>query len=208
MMCVVRLVRGSWLCPVALLVASLATLHAGPAKAQQRVEITRSDTLGANFDATNVGTGTPSDFDFLIGTWNYRFQSRKLTNPTEYGPARPGIWTFAKTHDAFMVEDEFRTQNQDGSRTLTMTYRVFNAEKKVWYIQGIGLRSVWAPGVAWSDGQNRYLVQDYPELRIKMRIKYYSIARDHFLWRADGSQDGGKTWLPDVWLIEAKRVTP
>jgi hypothetical protein len=180
-----------------------------PNEAQQLVEIPRPDTLGANFDATKVGTGTPSDVDFLVGTWNYRFQSRKQGNPMEYGPARPGTWTGAKTHGGLLVEDEFSTQNPDGTRTLSMTYRVFNAEKKAWYIQGVGgRRGVWAPGVAWSDGQSRYLVQDYPELGVKMRIKYYSITPDHFLWRADGSQDGGKSWLLDFWLIEAKRVTP
>jgi hypothetical protein len=194
---------------VSLLVASVAVLSANSVEAQQRIEISRADTLGANFDVTRVGTGTPSDFDFLIGTWNYRFQSRKQENPAEYGPPRPGIWTAIKTHGDFMVEDEFRTQVQDGTRTLTLTYRVFNPEKKVWTIQGIGSRRIgWAPGVAWSDGQNRYLVQDYPEIGAKMRIKYYAITRDHFLWRADGSQDGGKTWIPDVWLIEAKRITP
>jgi hypothetical protein len=194
---------------VSLLVVSVAVLSASSVEAQQRIEITRPDTLGANFDVTKVGTGTPSDFDFLIGTWNYRFQSRKQDNPAEYGLPRPGIWTAAKTHGDFMVEDEFRTEIQDGTRTLTMTYRVFNPGKKVWNVQGIGSRrSGWAPGVAWSDGQNRYLVQDYPEIGAKMRIKYYAITRDHFLWRADGSQDGGKTWIPDVWLIEAKRITP
>jgi hypothetical protein len=195
--------------PVSLLVISVAVLSANSASAQQRVEVTRADTLGANFDATKVGTGTPSDFDFLIGTWNYRFQSRKQDNPSEYLPARPGIWTGAKTHDGFMMEDEFRTLNQNGTRGLTLTYRVFDPDKKIWNIQGIGVRrAVWTPGVAWSDGQNRYLVQDYPELGVKMRIKYYAITRDHFLWRADGSPDGGKTWVKDFWLIEATRVTP
>jgi len=194
---------------VSLLVASVAVLFASSVDAQQRVEIARPDTLGANFDATKVGTGTPADFDFLIGTWSYRFQSRNQAKPSEYGPPRPGTWTFAKTHGDFMVEDEFRTQIQDGTRSLTLTYRVFNPEKKVWSIQGIGSRrNVWSPGVAWSDGQNRYLVQDLPEFGVTMRIKYYDITRDHFLWRADGSQDGGKTWLPDFWLIEAKRITP
>ena len=189
--------------------AVLGAVVATPLGAQQRVEISRPDTLGANYDATKIGTGTPTDYDFLIGTWNYRFQSRKQESPADYSPARPGRWTFAKTHDGFVVDDEFRTQNPDGSRTLTVTYRVFNAEKKVWLIQGTGTRrGVWAPGIGWSDGTSRYLVQDYPDIGMKVRIRYYAITPDHFLWRADGSQDGGKTWLPDLWLLEAKRSTP
>jgi hypothetical protein len=177
--------------------------------AQERVQVQRPDTLGANYDIARVGTGTPSDYDLLIGTWSYRFQARTPGGNGRYGPPRPGTWTFAKTHGGYVVDDEFSTQNPDGSRTLTVTYRVFNPEKKVWQVQGVGAkRGTWQPGVGWSDRTSRYLVQDYPEAGLKVRIKYYDITRDHFLWRADGSQDGGKTWVPDLWLIEATRVTP
>jgi len=38
------------------------------------------------------------------------------------------------------------------------------------------------------------------------RIRYYAVTPDHFLWRADGSSDGGKTWIRDFWKIEANRA--
>jgi hypothetical protein len=171
--------------------------------------VTRGDTLGANFDHTKPGTGTPADFDFLIGKWRYQFQSRNPEPPHNYTPARPGTWTFVKTHSDLVVDDEFATELGDGNRGVTVTYRVFNPERKLWEIQGLAARrGLWAPGIAWSDGKDRYLVQDYPERHFSVRIRYYSITPNHFLWRADGTQDGGKTWVRDVWVLEANRITP
>lgn len=173
----------------------------------QRVELPRPDTLGANFDASRPGHGTPADYDFLIGTWQFRFQAR---NPQTlaYTPVVTGTWTASRTHDGLVVEDEFVTPAREGGRGLTQTYRVFNPADSTWQIQGVSVRGrVWQPGVSWSDGKDRYLVQDNPFLKLKIRIRYYAITPDHFLWRADGSKDGGQTWLPDVMLIEATRAS-
>jgi len=162
----------------------------------QAALIPRPDTLGANFDANSPGQGTPEDYDFLVGTWNYRYQAR---NPTTgaYNPVLTGIWTGSKTHDALMFEDEFVVAGPSGTRNIVMTYRVFDPVERVWAIQGVGVkRGVWQPGRSWSDGRDRFLVQDNPatkiapdtpEIRTKVRIRYYSISKDHFLWRADGS---------------------
>ena len=67
--------------------------------------------------------------------------------------------------------------------------------------------SPWAPGVSWSDGKDRFVVQTYGtgSDALITRIRYYAVTRDHFLWRADGSTDGGKTWMRDFWKIEANR---
>jgi hypothetical protein len=182
----------------------------------QAAVIPRPDTLGANFDADSPGQGTPSDYDFLVGKWNYRYQAR---NPKTgaYTPVVTGVWTGTKSHDSFVFEDEFVIARPDRPRSIVMTYRVFDPVEKRWAIQGIGVqRGVWQPGRSWTDGRDRFLVQDNPatkidnetpEMRTKVRIRYYSITRDHFLWRADGSIDGGVTWLRDVMLIEATRAT-
>jgi hypothetical protein len=175
--------------------------------AAQKATIPRPDTLGANFDASKPGVGTPGDYDFLVGKWSYIFQARDPATG-EYSPARAGTWIGSKTHDSMMFEDEFISPFPDGSRGITMTYRVFNAPKKLWEVQGIGLkRGVWQPGQSWADGRDLFLVQDNPERKMLVRIRYYNITTNHFQWRADGSMDGGKTWHRDVMLIEATRVT-
>jgi hypothetical protein len=188
--------------PLALIAAAIA-----PASAQVP-DVPTPDTLGANFRHDSVGTSTPTDFDFLDGKWNIRFQARK--SPTEFGPARAGTWSAHRTHDGLVIEDEFSLVNPDGSRTLTLTYRVYNRARKTWEIAGVSAKqgSPWAPGVSWSDGKDRFVVQTYgtgPDALIT-RIRYYAVTPDHFLWRADGSTDGGKTWMRDFWKIEANRA--
>jgi hypothetical protein len=39
-----------------------------------------------------------------------------------------------------------------------------------------------------------------------MRIRYFAIEANHFLWRGDRTTDGGKTWLLDAWTMEARRI--
>ena len=191
------------------LASSLALVAAATLPATAQVpDVPAPDTLGANFKHDSVGTSTPTDFDFLDGKWNIRFQSRK--SPTEFNPARAGTWSAHRTHDGLVIEDEFSLVNADGSRTLTLTYRVYNKARKTWEIAGVAAKqgSPWAPGVSWSDGKDRFVVQTYgtgPDALIT-RIRYYAVTRDHFLWRADGSTDGGKTWMRDFWKIEANRA--
>ena len=111
-----------------------------------------------------------------------------------------------------MIEDEFSLINaSNGSRSLTLTYRVYNKQRKTWEIAGTSAKngSPWAPGVSWADAKgDRYVVQTYGsgEGALITRIRYYQVTKDHFLWRADGSQDGGQTWIKDFWKIEADRA--
>ena len=83
--------------------------------AAQLPDVPAPDTLGANFRHDSVGTSTPTDFDFLDGKWNIRFQSRK--SATEFNPAVAGTWSARRTHDGLVIEDEFSLINpNDGSR--------------------------------------------------------------------------------------------
>src|SRR5678815_3834038 len=137
--------------------SALLASAAMPAAAQLP-DVPTPDTLGANFRHDSVGTSTPTDFDFLDGKWNIRFQSRK--SPTEFNPAVAGTWTGRRTHDGLVLGDEFSLINpKDGSRSLTLTYRVYNPTRKTWEIAGVAAKqgSPFAPGVSWSDGRDRYV---------------------------------------------------
>lgn len=173
-------------------------------------DVPTPDTLGANFRHDSIGTSGPTDFDFLDGKWTIRFQARK--SPTEFNPARAGTWSARRIQNGLVIEDEFSLINpSDGSRSLTLTYRVYNQARKTWEIAGVSAKqgSPWAPGVSWSDARgDRYVVQTYGtgEGALITRIRYYQVTPNHFLWRADGSTDGGKTWIRDFWKIEADRA--
>ena len=188
-----------------IIVAALCAAITSTAAAQGAV-VPRPDTLGANFDDAHPGIGTLADYDFLIGKWTYRLQQR---NPQTgvWSSVRSASWSASKPHGDEMEEDEFVSILPDGSRAIVMTYRVFDAVAKRWAVQGVGLkRGSWQPGISWSDGKDRFLVQDIPDQQAKVRIRYYAITPNHFQWRADGSIDGGKTWVRDLLLIEATRV--
>jgi hypothetical protein len=173
----------------------------------QAAIVTRPDTLGAAFDHTKPGTASLSDYDFLLGAWSFSYQRRDPATG-KYGPVQRGRWVAQRVKETLIV-DEFHYLDGDGPQSSLMTYRVFNPENKQWAIQGVRVRrGVWQPGVSWSDGERRYVLQDNAERGVKLRVMYYDITHDRFLWRADGSTDGGQTWLRDLMLIEARRTSP
>lgn len=134
-----------------------------------------------------------------------RYQQRDPATGS-YGQVLTGQWSGEKTYDT-LIADQFLLVNRAGVTNATATYRVFNPQRDVWEIQGVAVRcGVWQPGISWSDGKNRFLVQHNPETNTTLRIRYYGMSQDRFQWRADGSRDGGRSWLLDVNLIEATRV--
>ena len=63
----------------------------------------------------------------------------------------------------------------------------------------------WAPGLCWADAENRYVIQHYGSTL--MRIRYFAITDTAFLWRADMSNDDGKSWFNDRWTMSARRIS-
>jgi hypothetical protein len=165
-------------------------------------DVTLGDSLGANFDPKAVGTATAEDFDFLVGTWDFRFQQQAERGV--YRPTQLGVWTTQKTHDGHIVEDVWRL----GTTTNpTITYRIFNPSRHLWEIQGTKPeRGGWDDGIAWSRANERYLVQHFNSSGLLARIKYFDITGQSFRWRADGSTDEGKTWTLDLWKMTAART--
>lgn len=187
---------------VLLAMTLLAPLSASPA---QSAEIPRPDTLGARFEHTSPGTGSPTDYDFLVGRWSFRYQQRDPATGN-YAPVLTGQWSAEKPFETLLA-DQFVLTNRAGVTNATATYRVFNPTRRLWEIEGVAVRrGVWQPGISWTDGSDRLVVQENPETNTILRIRYYAIEEGRFQWRADGSRDGGKTWLRDVILIEATRI--
>ena len=175
-----------------------------PPSSVRAQDVPAPDTLGANFDISTPGTGGPDLFDYLVGEWDFRFQTRRDNGA--WNPARPGHWKTWKSHDGLMVEDEWSVTPPPGQpRRVTVTYRAWNPERRLWEIMGVVPGAGrFEPGLAWGSGDERLLIQHYGDYTV--RIKYYQITRTHFLWRADGSSDGGRTWQRDVWRMEATRT--
>jgi hypothetical protein len=183
------------LLPLALLAMSVT-----PSKAQTS-SVRMPDALGAAFDPEAVGKGTLADYDFLVGTWSFHFQPRGTDG--SYGPPQTGTWTVRKNHGGHLIEDVWHI---DGSDDPTITFRVFDPNAERWRLMGTRTsRGTWDPGISWSDGDQRFVVQTFREALLA-RIRYFDIRPDHFLWRADVSQDEGRTWILDAWSMDVTRT--
>lgn len=184
----------------------VVTLVASRGLAQRAREIPLPDTLGANFSIADTATkaGTPEDYDAMIGFWQFRFQTRNADG--SFNAAFPGHWSFEKKPGGLLIEDRWRADNSSQPMGVgTYTYRAFHPQRKIWQMLGThSLGGEFALGLTWSDGANRYAIQHYGSAI--MRIRYLAIEPNKFLWRADRTTDGGKTWLLDAWTMEATRI--
>jgi len=165
------------------------------------------DTLGANFAIADSATATsrPEDFDFLVGVWHFTFQQRRADGG--FNAPFTGHWVFAKKNaSGAMIEDHWRPDSPGQTYdTGTWTYRTYNPQRRLWEMMGVNTTGgAWAPGLMWADGTSRYLIQRYGSAIV--RFRYFAIEADHFLWRADRSEDGGRTWIRDWWTMDVTRV--
>ncbi|HEY2377364.1 MAG TPA: nuclear transport factor 2 family protein [Gemmatimonadaceae bacterium] len=164
------------------------------------------DTLGA---AVNVADslsalGTIGDYDALIGTWEFTFQSRQPDG--SFGIPFTGHWTFEKKGEGGIIEDHWRPDNPTTPMASSLyTYRVFDPEEKVWRLVGANSRGGGIiPGRTWADASGRYGIEWYGNVLV--RFRYFALTPARFLWRQDQSRDGGKTWIPDTGMMEARRI--
>jgi hypothetical protein len=165
------------------------------------------DTLGANFAIGDSAkkAGTLTDYDTLVGTWEFRFQTRD--DDGRFRPSFTGHWTFEKKPGGGLIEDHWRPDDPSNRMGVSLyTYRVFDSERKVWHMFGTwpGSGEI-QPGLTWSDGVSRFAIQHGEGALV--RIRYLQIDADSFLWRSDRSTDGGKTWMRDAATMEAKRIS-
>jgi hypothetical protein len=169
-------------------------------------EIPLPDTLGANFAIADSAQmlGTASDYDALLGTWTFRFQSRRADG-TYWSPFA-GHWTFEKLAGGGIIEDRWRPDDASIPMTQTLhTYRTFDPVRKVWQMFGSSpTGGEVQPGLTWSDANGRYAIQR--NHGVLSRIRYLAIGADTFLWRTDTSTDGGRTWVLDTGIMEARRI--
>ena len=196
------------------LVAFLSALLALAAPAQDAAPVPRAialpDTMGANFPVTDTLTGQSgsADYDFLIGAWSFTFQSR--SEDGSFTPAFTGHWVFTKKQtggQGTLIEDHWRPDEPSSTWDAgTWTYRAYNPDRKLWEMQGINTnRGAWQPGLMWSSGADRLLIEWYGSMLV--RFRYFAIEPDRFLWRADATFDHGKSWIRDFWTMEAHRIS-
>ena len=196
------------------LAALLPIVAVAPAFAQDQASVPRAiqlpDTMGANFDVADTLTARsePTDYDFLVGTWRFTFQSRNQDGA--FTPPFTGHWVFTKKDtggQGVLIEDHWRPDDTTSTWDAgTWTYRAYNPERRIWEMQGINTNlGAFQPGLMWSDGPDRLLTEWYGSMLV--RFRYFAIEPDKFLWRADATFDRGETWILDYWTMEVHRIS-
>jgi hypothetical protein len=164
------------------------------------------DTLGARVSVADSlkGLGTAGDYDALIGMWEFSFQSREPDG--SFGSPFKGHWTFEKKGDGGIIEDHWRPDNPTTPMASSLyTYRVFDPDEKVWRLVGANSRGGGIiPGRTWADADGRSGIEWYGDVLV--RFRYFAMTANRFLGRQDQSRDGGKTWILDTGMMEARRV--
>jgi hypothetical protein len=158
------------------------------------------EQMKASYDAHKA------DFDYLLGDWEFTTVSKK------YGKGR-GYWSAVRLVTGAIL-DEFRIVGDDGETYyVTTTLRAYNAALDRWELVGMdgagGLQDI---GTGYRKGNEVHIEQKFgvaaAENPSTLRIRYYNIQPDRFSWRADRSEDSGKTWISDDQQIEARRIGP
>jgi hypothetical protein len=158
------------------------------------------EQMKASYDAHKA------DFDYLLGDWEFTTVSKK------YGKGR-GYWSAVRLVTGAIL-DEFRIVGDDGETYyVTTTLRAYNAALDRWELVGMdgagGLQDI---GTGYRKGNEVHIEQKFGVAAAQnpstLRIRYYNIQPDRFSWRADRSEDGGKTWIGDDQQIEARRIGP
>ena len=150
-----------------------------------------------------------SQFDFLDGAWNFTYTVR---NPDgTLATTSTGRWTGRKLADGHVVEDSWVLTDDNGTpRGLGLyTFRAFNRTTGKWQYKSLNVGTGWwQDGTGEKVGSEMHLLQSPPPENPDghwLRIRYYNITQDAFSWVADVSSDG-KTWIPELIRIEAKRA--
>jgi hypothetical protein len=148
------------------------------------------------------------DFDYLLGDWEFTAVRKMPDGPQKFR----GYWSALKLADG-QVLDEYRVVSDEGETWyVTATFRNYNAFMDRWELvgsnEGSGLLDF---GTARREGAEMRIEQTFGVASGEpstLRIRYYDIQKDRFSWTADGSGDGGRTWVKDSLRIEARRIGP
>ena len=158
-----------------------------------------ADEMNAAYEAHKA------EFDYLLGDWEFTTISKT------YGKGR-GYWSALRLSTG-QILDEFRiVGDNDETYYVTTTLRAYNAATDKWELVGMneggGLQDV---GTGRRAGGEVHIEQNFGVAARNvstLRIRYFNIQSDRFSWRADRSNDGGKTWVTDEQQIEARRIGP
>lgn len=170
-------------------------------------------------DLEAYGTPNPNapkelaQFAFLIGTWR-----GEGTSWNEDGTSSPYQmkWVGRYILDGYAIADEARILDEEGElKSIFISYRFYDRDRKRWIIEAFNVlestivhKSPHDPEAVQVSGTSIKLMVRWPnQPNVIGRESFIVRTADHFTYRLDVSANNGKTWIEEVDVIEAERVS-
>ena len=154
-----------------------------------------------------------SQFNFLIGQWELSVKPKatSLAARIHGVPKLQGTWKAWRALEGWGIEDEMRIVDASGNpRSLLHSVRIFDPAARHWRVSALDVyrTSSTTTSTQWQGTEMRSLPQeslaDGKPARSRTRITH--ITANSFRYHQDHSTDGGRTWIEDMLVIDAKRV--
>ena len=197
--------------PLLAALALACALAAPPASGQAAVDeapAPEPDAALAAFLAEHPhGSAEMARLAPLVGDWKIVTRAKQQNGSYVDGTAR---WRFWYVLDGKVLMDEWRAPKPDGSGEgvgVNLRHHDPSAGHYValWLDDSL---DDWRPYTARFEG-DRFVMRGKSVAPSgaegDARITFYGIEPDSFRWKLDWSVDGGETWIPEVFLIEATR---
>ncbi len=153
-----------------------------------------------------------NDFDFLLGSWNFR--NRRRTNP--YSLSQDGEWeefvaslTGAKYLDGKVIIEQYEGTFPSGEKWLGLAIRTFDQQKQQWSIRWLDNRNPpdFRPLVGtFEDGVGLFsqVIETPDGQPLHVRLTWDEMTANTVRWQQTFSFDGGKHWETN-WVMEFTR---
>jgi len=152
-----------------------------------------------------------AQFDFLIGSWENKVKWMVDLENRQYGKEITGHWEARYSWDGYGVADDWNQVGIPGSGGPA--FRSFDPSSGKWVMTYIPANQprdrVWVMEGEFNDEGELIGEMDGVDGRgraFKQRVNFYDITPNGFMWRADRSYDGGKTWIEAVGIAPARRL--
>ncbi len=140
-------------------------------------------------------------FAFLIGTWDGKGRTRLADGKVaEY----PVTWIGRYILDGTAIADEVHAPAPDGTRTVGITFRQYDANRGTWVVEFLNVSGSFlrrqvhqGAGSVVVQGRNVTVASESPEYVV--REHYLVSDNDSWMYRLDVSTDRGKSWN-DGWM--------
>jgi len=151
----------------------------------------------------------PGQLSFFIGAWSLESQSLQRDGSYISNKARSDVY---RTLDDAAIQDDFRLLDDDGQVVFRGTsFRTFVPQTGKWAIKWVmagepgmtDITATWTGKELLMEGRGYDGMGEFLE-----KARYFDITADSYEFALSRSYDGGETWIENMNLIHATRISP